>query len=236
MTEQHWLACANPTPMLHFLRGRASDRKLRLFAVACCRRIWDTLPGETSHRAVEVTERFADGHATVAELATAFAALSQQVPQLFIPGRPYPAQVVWHAARAALFSSWPPPSNMDARSATRNVASTASHQAARAIEPSWAAYQAERAVQAELLRDLFGNPFRTIRRSRVLSCWLTWCSSTVPKLAQAIDDDRGFDRLSILADALEEAGCTDPDILKHLWAPGPHVRGCFVVDLLLKKG
>jgi hypothetical protein len=235
MTEAQWLACADPTPMLHFVRGRASGRKLRLFAVACCRRIWDQLPGEASHRAVEFTERFADGHATVEELATAFAALSEQVPQQFIPGRPYPAQVVWHAGRAALFSSWPPPRHMDARSAARHVASTASHQAARAVEPNWAACKAERVAQAQLLRDLFGNPFRTVRPGRVLSPWFTWCNATVVHLAQAIYDEAAFDRMPILADALEEAGCTHHDILNHCRGPGPHARGCFVVDLLLGK-
>jgi hypothetical protein len=235
MTEAEWLACANPTPMLHFVRGRASDRKLRLFAVACCRRIWDKLPGETCHRAVELAERFADGHAPVEELATAFNTLSEQVPQQFSPGRPYPGQVVWHAGRAALFTSWPPPGHLDGRWAARTVAKTASHQAARAVEPNWAAYKAERVAQAELLRDLFGNPLRTVRRSRVRSSWLTWCDSTIPKLAQAIYDGGAFERMPILADALEEAGCANHDILHHCRGPGPHAKGCFVVDLLLGK-
>jgi hypothetical protein len=62
-----------------------------------------------------------------------------------------------------------------------------------------------------------------------------WNESTVTELAQAIYTDRAFDRLPILADALEEAGCTDAAILEHCRGPGPHVRGCWVVDLLLGK-
>ena len=58
---------------------------------------------------------------------------------------------------------------------------------------------------------------------------------TVVQLAQVIHNDRAFDRLPILADALEDAGCTDPDTLAHCRGPGPHVRGCWVVDLLLGK-
>jgi hypothetical protein len=57
----------------------------------------------------------------------------------------------------------------------------------------------------------------------------------VPRLVRGIHEERAFDRLAVLADALEEAGCADADILSHLRGPGPHVRGCWVVDLLLGK-
>jgi hypothetical protein len=80
-----------------------------------------------------------------------------------------------------------------------------------------------------LIRDIIANPFHPIT---VNPSWLT---RTVVGLAQAIYTDRAFDRLPILADALEEAGCTDADILAHCRGPGPHVRGCWVVDLILGK-
>jgi hypothetical protein len=70
----------------------------------------------------------------------------------------------------------------------------------------------------------------------VYPVWLCWHGGTIPKLAQAIYDERAFDRLPVLADALEEAGCTDADLLGHLRGPGPHVRGCWALDLLLGKG
>ncbi|MCI0456355.1 MAG: hypothetical protein L0Z62_05185 [Gemmataceae bacterium] len=90
-----------------------------------------------------------------------------------------------------------------------------------------------------LLRDLFGNPFRPVA---VDPSWLTWYGGTVLRLAQATYHERHLPegtldspRLAVLADALEEAGCTDADILGHLRGPGPHVRGCWVIDLLLGK-
>jgi hypothetical protein len=86
--------------------------------------------------------------------------------------------------------------------------------------------------QVKYLRELF-NPFR--RRRSVDPAWLSWNGGTVRRLAQAIYDERAFDRLPILADALEEAGCTEAELLSHLRSPGPHVRGCWAVDLLLGK-
>jgi hypothetical protein len=86
--------------------------------------------------------------------------------------------------------------------------------------------------QCVLVREIFGNPFHKVK---VEPDWLVWKSSSVPRLAQAIYDDRAFERLPILADALEEAGCADAAILAHCRGPGPHVRGCWVVDLLLGK-
>ena len=83
-----------------------------------------------------------------------------------------------------------------------------------------------------VLRCVVGNPFRPVT---IHPDWSTWNNGTVPNLAQTIYDDRRFDLLPILADALEEAGCDSADILAHCRGPGPHVRGCWVVDLLLEK-
>jgi hypothetical protein len=95
------------------------------------------------------------------------------------------------------------------------------------------AYRAETAAHACLLRCLFGDPFRSL--PAVDQGWLAWSDATVRELARAIDDDRAFDRLPLLADALEDGGCPDAELLGHLRGPGPHVRGCWAVDLVLGK-
>src|SRR5262249_4641704 len=92
---------------------------------------------------------------------------------------------------------------------------------------------AERGEQCVLLRDIVGNPFRSVR---IDPAHLEWNDRTVPRLAAAIYRDRAFDRLPVLADALEEAGCAVRSILDHCRGPGPHVRGCWVVDLAIPIG
>ena len=87
----------------------------------------------------------------------------------------------------------------------------------------------ESKYQCDLLRDIFGNPFRSVT---IETSWLT---PAVVTRAQGIYDNRDFDRLPSLGDALEEAGCHDADILAHCRGPGPHVRGCWAVDLVLGK-
>jgi hypothetical protein len=82
------------------------------------------------------------------------------------------------------------------------------------------------------LRDIVGNPFQKVSRDRD---WLRWNRGTVPKLARVIYEERAWERMPILGDALEDAGCTEPAILAHCHSPGPHVLGCFVVDMLLTK-
>jgi hypothetical protein len=250
MTESEWLACADPGPMLDFLQGRASVRKLRLFACACCRRIWHLLTHERSRPAVEVAERHADGAATDAErLRGGDAAFDAEQEILTTKGATESADM---AAGAACYATaadeefLSPPEEEDAFTPPWGAAYCAARSAAYGTpRPSrlavWVrlqeqAREAEHAAQAVVLRDLFGNPFRPVTVSPA------WRTPQVVALAQAAYDQRELPagtldlaRLAVLADALEEAGCTDQAILDHLRGPGPHVRGCWAVDLLLGK-
>jgi hypothetical protein len=227
MTEQEWLACTDPQKMLEFLRGKASDRKLRLFAVACCRRIWPLMTDERSRRAVEVAERLADDMASQIELDLARKEARAAIPTLH-PS--IDASGGDRTSREAIL---------------RIVVTRAAWSAVRvpvsslhvALRTAWVAEQRDPAWHGEpwlsnLLRELVGNPFRPVFLD---PAWLAWNDGTVRRLAQCIYEERAFDRLPILADALEEAGCADADILSHCRGPGPHVRGCWAVDAILGK-
>jgi hypothetical protein len=218
VTEAEWLSCADPTTMLEFLRGKASDRKLRLFACAFGRAVRDSehQPGPST---VAVAERYADGLASDQELASegrTWACL----PEERGPVAPSAYDGAWGA-----------------------VDSLARYERAWRHDPdSYSCIPADAVLRrsALLLGDIFGNPFRP---SPLLPpAVLAWNEGTVPRLAEAIYEDRKlpegtFDagRLSILADALLDAGCEDEGLLAHLRSPGPHVRGCWAVDLILGK-
>src|SRR5262245_25201821 len=87
------------------------------------------------------------------------------------------------------------------------------------------------AADCDLIRDILGNPFREL--PTIETQWFAWNGGALWNMAQAIYNERAFDRMPILADALEDAGCDDADILRHCRGPGEHVRGCWLIDLLL---
>lgn len=225
MTEQKWLSSTDPSGMLEFLGPQASDRKLRLFACACCRLVWDLFTDDRSRRGVEVAERFADGNAQPRERAVA------RNQSLAPVGR---AEL--HVNWAAYWTTTPRMGDCvgsvcegTAEAAARAGAALA-QQAGLDQAAAWdEAHQAAVTRQASLLRDIFGNPFQPV------SLESAWSTLTVRQLAQAIYQEKNFDHLPILADALEEAGCTNSVILDHCRQEGEHVRGCWVVDLVLDK-
>jgi hypothetical protein len=106
--------------------------------------------------------------------------------------------------------------------------------AAYARAPNLLEQPAELRAQADLVRDLFGNPFRPPAPAE--AAWLEWDGGAVRRLAQAVYSERAFADLPVLADALEDAGCEEGDLLAHLRGPGPHALGCWALDLLLGKG
>jgi hypothetical protein len=234
MNEAEWLTATDPCAMLEILRGRTGERKLRLFAVACCRRIWDLLLDARSQPIVEMAERFADSQVTLQQLLQAKRGTDES---------PVAGVVAFGLARHAvdLVSSPHCESLIWVAQACRDAvaARTAAHCRRRGVRPqerqaaTKKAALDERQHQSELIRDLFVNPFRP--QLLLGGEILTRNEKQVRCLATVIYESRTFGRLPILADALEDAGCTDADLLGHLRGPGPHVRGCWALDLVLAK-
>jgi hypothetical protein len=219
MTEREWLTCTDPTSMLAHLVAAASDRKLRLFAVACCRRIWEAMADERSQRAVVVAEQYADGLCDFREVHEARDAAGAAVEKASGTRYAPPA----HCGMSTL--------GPVAHTAAANCAYFAAVTVLPAghDEEYWLdeAYVGEGEAQVALLRDIFGNPFRPVT---VDPAWLT---STVVALAKSIYESRDFSAVPILADALQDAGCDNDAILTHCRDTAlTHVRGCWVVDLL----
>jgi hypothetical protein len=189
VTEQEWLTGTDPYPMLQFVRGRLTERQMRLFAVACCRSIWPLL--DKPHRdVVEVAERYAEGRAR-GELVRA-------------------RQAAWAASG---FTVQHAASNFPLHAAT----TCALFAGVRPGGPG----------AADLLREIVGNPFLPVTIEP------GWRTRAVIALARSIAVEERFDDLPILADALEEAGCHNRQLLHHCRQEGGHVRGCWAVDLLL---
>jgi hypothetical protein len=257
MTEADWLSpetyCSGVgsalEEMLNALRRKKTSlwkwtsRKSRLFACACCRRAWDLLADEADRQAVECAEQVADRQRPPKDLRPSHyktkpiwlgllanderATLqtrsnADELLEVGLPGWNFHVSVDPERkmlCRPAFYASkpthWGDPYNtaIDARALLHFKRNSESA-------------RQEESAQCCLLRDVVGPP---AVRSLTDSTWLT---STVVQLARAIYEERAFDRIPILADALEDAGCSDADILAHCRGGGEHVRGCWVVDLL----
>jgi hypothetical protein len=209
MTEMEWIACTDPDVMLEFLKGKISDRKLRLFACACCRRIEHLLRDDHSRKVIDAAEQFADGEIDFDSLQVSLAGPNQ-------PKKVLTSLCEREAWWAANFVTWEAAAQMSEGS----------------WDPTGRLYLAESAIQCHLLRDIVGEPLRPIfiHRKR-----LETRKGHALSLARTIYENRSFDRLPQLAETLAQAGYTDEVILSHCRGPGPHVPGCFVLDVILGK-
>jgi hypothetical protein len=206
MTEADWLACVDPDGMLEYLRGKASDRKLRLYACACCRRVGHVPWDEASRKAIEMSELYADGLASKGKLAAAAKAVRNTVLD----------NLHSSCGGVARIAAGP-----EAFGAAKNTARNAAWALAKAAgNPIW---MAERQEQTELLREIVGNPFR------MPSLPLMW-PPKVSILARAAY--AGEDQREALRDALSAAGLGEwAEHFQQL----AHPKGCWVLDVILGK-
>jgi hypothetical protein len=226
MAEMRWFRCNR-------IKGQ-SNRKWRLFACACCRRVWDRINQRKWRKVVEAVEQFSDGMATQAEVSEAVSAAGNPEG----PGATA-AYLLANTLRIAQLKQVQ--SAVGAAAATVQYAPGERDSFRRPLPGTEQTLLAEQAAQACLLDDVFGHfpvihpQWEWVPVSLASSCR----TPTIVGLARAAYDNRTLpsgeldpQRLAVLADALEEAGA-EGDLLEHLRGPRPHVRGCWAVDLCL---
>ena len=215
MTEAEWLATEDVKPLIAYLVDSlpearrydwgARERRKWLFILACADPIWPLLPVEQ-----QLALKLFDPDAQeVLDDDSRHARWSTAL------------EVEWDHA-GLLFAL-----NFDQVDSFCQVAVEIAAARHAVDRENWS--RREQREQTKIFRDIFGNPFRLVAFDSA------WRTPTVTSLAQAIYDERRFADLPILADALEDAGCTSADVLEHCRTPGEHVRGCWVVDLVLGK-
>jgi hypothetical protein len=232
VTEEEWLGCADPVALLRHLSRPRGDRKLLLYGVACCRGRWDLLTHRYTRGAVEWAERFADGSAVRDEEyarlewnseGAAFAAEAARAEDWADDWEAGPGRLRGRACDAARL-----PRAEQVVSAAYLANSLMSLECVDPYDPALSRHRP--LLTVPFLRDVFGNPFRPVTFDP------SWRSDTAVSLAKGMYDGRDFAAMPILADALQDAGCEDEQVLAHCRDPrGVHVRGCWVVDLVLGR-
>jgi hypothetical protein len=217
MTEEEWLACTDLHRLLLVREVRNNERKLLLFAAHCARRVLSLLPDDAG-RLVEHLEQAAEGPPSPHQLGSfrEVVLLTRSIAGRSSRGPHYAPNLAGAVGELAI----------EAR-----VLKAAQARPTRRPTPK-AVRNKERRAQRELLRDLYGNPYRP---AALRPDWLAWNGGAVRLLARTMYEERAFQQLPVLGDALEEAGCDHADVLAHCRARAPHARGCWVLDLLLGK-
>jgi hypothetical protein len=227
MTEHEWTSGVDPRAMERFLRRRTSARKARLYACACCRHVWGLIE-DAGSRLTEEQLRLARQAWTEAEaMDEARRRHAVEVAEAYADGKAPGEQLrrAWREADEAAIPYGYDVYNMvvDASSPDLELngdiaATAANHAPDTSLDP-----------YCEFLRCIGGNPFRPAALDP------RWRTPDVVGLAWAIYDGKAFERMPLLADALMDAGCEDEQVIAHCRGSGPHVRGCWVVDLVLNK-
>jgi hypothetical protein len=225
LSEEEWLSCGYPGTMLGRRLRTADARKLRLFLCACCRRVWNSFPDERCRAAVTAAESWADGklsagalaeHRSATEFVRAREERAYQEVRFDLTPSSQKRRKRYYAAQAAAWVVVPRKDRILRAAYACTVAAPATRD--------------EEGAHCDILRDIFGNPFRPVAFDA------DWRTSTAVAIAQGMYDSRDFGAMPILADALQDAGCDNDDVLNHCRdAKGVHVRGCWVVDLVLGK-
>lgn len=242
MNEAEWMGCTHPQPMIDFLKDTASVRKMRLLGCACSRRVLTILNNPQAEKTIDIAERVADGDADAKSLWEELGLLQDMVKGQRPATATYQGTMGIALAIGSFVLATGKPDYVLFRLGLNSLAGAAAWQIAPNAEveeddwsgphdPVWRRVESEeRQWQAEMVRDIFGNPSRPVVFDP------TWLTPTVVKLAQSVYVMKAFDRLPVLADALREVRCDCAQIVNHCRVPRLHAKGCWVVDKVLGKG
>jgi len=227
MTEQEWLACTDPQPMLGFIWQPAYDRRLRRFVLACCQELWASSPDEALRAGFQIFESVVPNGPlsplpTLIRVPLGEVVIDCRASEPFSPLRLTNGDQVLDIESSSdiwfflkFLGCYSPLNLRPDRYAS-----------------FFSASGLPRARQATILRDVVFPSYRSVNCPRE---WLAWNGATVHQLADRIDREGVYYDLPILADALEDAGCDNVAILTHLRGGGGHVRGCWAIDSILGK-
>jgi hypothetical protein len=218
MTEHEWLSATGVDPLLKWLqkskRHRPTVRKMQLLANAIADRIADRFTDRLSRGLRQFMDRLADAALTADQYREEWGAWQRKVDA---SRNDHTHILCW-----AIYVSAPEGSRIFGvpETCVRSVAGNVCREVG----------DVERANQVRLLRDVLPNPYRPVAFDPA------WRTDTAVSLAKQMYEARDFSAMPILADALQDAGCDSADVLDHCRDPqGTHVRGCWVVDLVLGK-
>jgi hypothetical protein len=236
MTETEWLDGSAPGEMFEYVQEHPRRRLVRLFCLACCRRVWGSLADDRSRAAVLAMEAEVERRDSPllyeSEAVQPDVWLVARMAAVAVRNADAPLVAARHAAESVVLTAaggTGGPLGLPLNAAIQAACEALQDAASRLTSPPDFddPDPGEESVQRELIRDIFGNPFRSIAFSPL------WRTDTAVSLARQMYDAREFSAMPILADALQDAGCDSAEILDHCRGAGPHVRGCWVVDLVL---
>jgi hypothetical protein len=237
MTEAEWLACDDPQPLARYLFGCISPRKLRLWACACGREVLPCFANPLMGKVLDLFEGVAEGERSREAQQRPLSELQWAAEDEQSVGFSRAVAGIAHSQWIEMVNGYEGHFALGllhlASAKAYNVCPMAQAEGPTDLpaDPTWLfTYSTAQKKQSALARDIVGNPFRSAAINR------SWLTSDVVSLARGIYVARAFDRLPILADALQDAGCEHEDVLSHCRGSDPHVRGCWVLDAVLGKG
>jgi hypothetical protein len=213
MTEAEWLTCDDVNALLDASKWPQHYRKVRLLACACCRAIWTHIDAPKLRAGIELSEQFADDPTKRTQIDATIRSNRGLLYRL----------------RFSIGSVWTPADRIRFACAEEAARAAFVHLGIVIGVPARIEEQLpqQRKLHCALVRCIFGNPFRPVAFDPA------WRTSTAIALARQMYDSRDFGAMPILADALQDAGCEDEQVLAHCREPGPHARGCWVCDAVL---